>query len=104
MKKLIISILAVICITLSSCNDTPTNIEPQKQNSETTVELQKLAATDTNTYKVVELNKTVYVMQKELVVKKVTNQSGSINTLTLMCLIVFILGILIGIGIVIAYN
>ena len=81
MKKLII-----ICIifVLYSCNDTPTRIENPKK--ETTVELQQLAKLDSLTYKVIEKENKVYVISTKtnLLVKKISNQSGEANTLALL--------------------
>lgn len=84
MKKLIM--IAVLGVTMISCNNRPTKVENPKQ--ETTVELQQLASIDSTTYKVVEKDDTVYILSTKdnTVVKKVTNYSGSLGT----CAILFI--------------
>jgi uncharacterized membrane protein YjjP (DUF1212 family) len=78
MKKLIM--IAVLGVTMISCNNKPTKVENPKQV--TTVELQQLASIDSITYKVVEKDDTVYILSTNdnTVVKKVTNYSGSLGT------------------------
>lgn len=85
MKKYLFLILGIILI--SSCvSNTDVNVkDPQK---ETTVQLQNLAKIDTNYYKVVEQNDVVYILQKDIVVKKVKNDSGAYAS-TIICVFLF---------------
>ncbi len=88
MKKLVMILL--LGATMISCSDTPTKVENPKQ--ETTVELQQLASIDTTTYKVVEKDNTVYILSTKdnVVVKKVNNDRGELNSVILFFFIVLI--------------
>ena len=88
MKKAI-AILA-LGIALVSCNNTPTKVENPKK--ETTVELQQLAKADTTKYKVVEKGNVVYVLYSKdnVVVKKINNDSGAIDSLFLFMFVILI--------------
>ena len=74
-----------------SCSNDPIDVEkPQK---ETTVEIQELAQRDTALYKVVELKRTLYLLNKDnIVVKKVENLSGVADTLFLIIIILVVGG------------
>ena len=82
MKKLVI--ILVLGVTMISCHNTPTKVENPKQ--ETTVELQQLASIDSTTYTVVEKDNTVYILsiKDNVVVKKVANESGILDTMTIV--------------------
>jgi len=88
MKKLVM--ILVLGATMISCSDTPTKVENPKQ--ETTLELQQLASIDTTTYKVVEKDNTVYILSTKdnVVVKKVDNDRGVLNTVILLFSILFV--------------
>jgi len=83
--------LIIIAMLLFSCSNTTTKVE--NSNRETTVQIQQLAAIDSITYKVVELDNVVYVLKDNLVVKEVTNQSGAVYSLvlTVAILLLFLL-------------
>jgi hypothetical protein len=74
MKRFLI--IALLGLSFTSCKNTPTEVQNPKEV--TTVELQQLAKIDTVTYKVVEKDNTVYVLSTKdnMVVKKVTNDTG----------------------------
>ena len=88
MRKLFM--IAILGLTMTSCNNTPTEVENPKQV--TTVELQQLASTDSVTYKVVEKDNTVYILSTKdnTVVKKVNNDSGGIGTLIILVIALFV--------------
>ena len=88
MKKLVMILL--LGATMISCDNTPTKVENPKQV--TTVELQQLASIDTTTYKVVEKDDTVYILSTKdnVVVKKVNNDRGALNTAILVFMIVLV--------------
>lgn len=88
MKK-VIAILA-LGIALVSCNNAPTKVENPKK--ETTVELQQLAKADTTKYKVVEKENVMYVLSSKdnVVVKKINNDSGAIDSLFLFMFVILI--------------
>jgi len=88
MKKLVMILL--LGATIISCDNTPTKVENPKQV--TTVELQQLASIDTTTYKVVEKDDKVYILSTKdnVVVKKVNNDRGALNTVILLFFIVLI--------------
>jgi PBP1b-binding outer membrane lipoprotein LpoB len=91
MKKIII-IVGLILISFS-CSNTP--IAVADSNKETTLEIQQLANQDTNCYKVVELNDILYVLQDQKVVIKVSNDSGALNSILLVFLLIWLLVIII---------
>jgi len=95
MKKLVS--MLVLGATMISCNNKPIKVENPKQ--ETTVELQQLASIDSITYKVVEKDNTVYILSTKdnTVVKKVSNDSGVLGTVTIFLVITMFALLLIAI-------
>lgn len=94
MKKLIFLILTIGLFT--SCANEPIKVDDPKK--ETTVQIQQLAAIDTICYKVVELDDKVYIIQDQMVVKKIANDSGDRSSFALaffICLIVLLLILMI---------
>jgi hypothetical protein len=94
MKRILI--IALLGLSITSCENTPTEVKNPKE--ETTVELQQLASIDTITYKVVEKDDTVYVLSTtdNMVVKKVENQSGTPPTMLLaICIMLLVFWILL---------
>ena len=89
MKKLL---LITLLGAFMSCSNTPTNVENPTKS--TTIELQQLANADSTVYKVVELNDNVYILSEKdnLVVKKVSNLTGTIETLVLILFLVLVIG------------
>ena len=89
MKKLLLITLLGI---FTSCGISPTNVEnPTKI---TTIQIQQLANADTTVYKVVELDGTVYILSEKdnLVMKKVSNLTGTVETLALILFLVMAIG------------
>jgi hypothetical protein len=86
MKRFLI--IALLGLSLTSCNNTPTKVENPKKV--TTVELQQMAKIDSTTYKVVEKDNTVYVLSTKdnMVVKTVSNDSGLVFTLILFIFVI----------------
>lgn len=86
MKKLFFILTVFIFF---SCENDPITVEnPEK---ETTLEIVNLSKKDSTTYKVVELDNTLHVLQNEKVVKKVYNNLGAVGTLLIIIIILFFL-------------
>ena len=87
MKHLLI-LIAILFITACS-NDNTIVQNPEK---ETTLQLQKLAAADSTTYKVVEYQGTLYCINVKtaMVEKKMIDNSGILGT-TLLILVIIVL-------------
>ena len=82
--------IAVLGLTMTSCNNTPTKVENPKEV--TTVELQQLASIDSVTYKVVEKDDTVYILsiKDNTVVKQIRNDSGALTTAVILVFILVV--------------
>ena len=82
--------VAVLGLTMASCNNTPTKVENPKEV--TTVELQQLASIDSVTYKVVEKDDTIYILsiKDNTVVKQIRNDSGALTTAVILVFLVVI--------------
>jgi hypothetical protein len=82
--------IAVLGLTMASCNNTPTKVENPKEV--TTVELQQLASIDSVTYKVVEKDDTVYILSTKdnTVVKQIINDSGALTTSVILVFILVV--------------
>ena len=82
--------IAVLGLTMTSCNNTPTKVENPKKV--TTVELQQLASIDSVTYKVVEKDDTVYIFSTKdnTVVKQIRNDSGALTTAVILVFILVV--------------
>lgn len=93
--KSILSILlmGLVTIMLFSCSNTPIKVDNPKK--ETTIQIQQLATIDSIYYKIVEVDDKVYIVKDGLVVKKVVNDSGAMNTLTILIIsLVLILNVI----------
>ena len=86
--------ILLLGVAMISCENTPTKVENPKQ--ETTLELQQMAAIDSTTYKVVEKDNTVYILSTKdnMVVKKISNDSGFVSA-TAICMLIILLLILL---------
>lgn len=83
MKKFIL----LLALVLTSCSNDSVEINPEKQDEITTLQIQELAKKDTCTYKVVYLDNTMYVLNKDLKVeKKLNNYSGIVSTMFIILL------------------
>ena len=89
--------ILLLGVTMISCENTPTKVENPKQ--ETTLELQQMAAIDSITYKVVEKDNKVYILSTKdnMVVKKISNDSGFIYTTIICIFIIWLIVLLIAI-------
>lgn len=89
MKKLIVVVL--FSLAFISCNND--RIEVSNPKKETTLELQQLAAIDTNTYKIVYHDETLYCINPKTntVEKKISNDSGGLATVGLILFILIII-------------
>lgn len=94
MKKLILFALAAMLF--ASCRDT--NVKVKTPESETTTLIQMLADKDTVVYKVVQLEDKVYCIntKTKLVNIKVANDSGLVDTLAVVIVIMLLCLIVVG--------
>lgn len=94
MKKLFYLLFAAILFT--ACSNDP--IEVSNPEKETTTEILNIAAKDTSCAKVVILSETLYVVENNLVTKKIENTTGALWTVTLFLIVTF--GVLVYVNII----
>jgi hypothetical protein len=82
MKKLLILSLTML---LFSCSNKPFAVEDSQKA--TTIEVLNALDNDTTCVKIVEIDDTLYVVKDNLVTHKIRNQSGVVDTLGLIIII-----------------